>query len=296
MVGVDLGGTKAAVRVVGGDGGSHDSVVLWETGASAREDLALLARTIERACGEVGDAEGGVVSVGVAVPATLDRSGTVVAWPGRPAWVGVDVLGALGAMFPGASVRHGDDGDLAALAEADAAGCGDLLYVGVGTGVGGGIVSGGLPLNSGASCEVGHVVVERGGARCDCGRRGCVQAFASGPAILRGAAARGGRVEGLGDVRDGVARGEEWAVAAFEDAASALAALVIGVGELVRPELALIGGGVTTALPGLVPAVAERVAGLGRTGHPVPSVRPAVLGAESSLHGALVLAGKGNRE
>ncbi|WP_198320613.1 ROK family protein [Actinosynnema pretiosum] len=291
MVGVDLGGTKAAVRVVGADGRSGDSVVRWESGASAGEDLALLVRAVERAGGG-----GGVRSVGVAVPATLDRSGVVVAWPGRPGWVGVDVLGALGAMFPGASVRHGDDGDLAALAEADAAGCGELLYVGVGTGVGGGIVSGGLPLNSGGSCEVGHVVVERGGGLCDCGRRGCVQAFASGPAILRGAVARGGRPGGLGDVRDGVARGERWAVEACEDAASALAALVIGVGELVRPELALIGGGVTTALPGLVPAVAERVAGLGRTGHPVPSVRPAVLGAESSLHGALVLARGGNRE
>ena len=87
-------------------------------------------------------------------------------------------------------VFYSATGNVAALAEAHAAGRPDLLYLGVGTGVGGGIVLGGrlLPGPSRGSCEIGHLIVDRSAARCDCGRRGCVQSVASGPAVLRRAA------------------------------------------------------------------------------------------------------------
>ena len=255
----------------------------------AARDLDLLARQVRDVC---PGGPGALTGVGIAVPATLDPAGTVTAWPNRPGWIGTDLRAALGGIFGGVPVDCADDGDLAALAEARAAGCADLLYLGVGTGIGGGIVLDGrlLPGTRHGSCEVGHLVVDRGGARCGCGRRGCVQAVASGPATLRRAAlARNAAVTApeLGRaVRDGV----PWAVDAVRESAAALAAAAIGVGELLRPSLVLVGGGFAAGVPELTAMVAEETARLARPGHPAPPVRPALLGGVSSLYGAVELA------
>ncbi|MEU9559687.1 ROK family protein [Streptomyces fumanus] len=279
-----------ALRVEHDDGGVAESSFRWAGGAVRPEDdLALLARHVGELC---GGRPRGLRGVGVAVPATLDAAGTVTVWPGRPAWAGFGLGAALSALFGAAEVACADDGDLAALAEADAAGCADLLYLGVGTGVGGGLVLAGRPVPSvgRGSCEVGHLVVDRDGPLCDCGRRGCVQAAASGPATLRRAARRRGAQVPFPAFRRAVSDGEPWAVAALRESCAALAAAVTGISELTRPALVLIGGGFAAAVPELVPMVAERTAALQRPGHPPPPVRPALLGGLSSLHGAVLLA------
>ncbi|MER6706669.1 ROK family protein [Streptomyces fumanus] len=285
-----MGGTKVALRVEHDDGGVAESSFRW-AGPAARpeDDLALLARHVGELC---GGRPRGLRGVGVAVPATLDAAGAVTVWPGRPAWAGFALGDALSALFGAAQVACADDGDLAALAEADAAGCADLLYLGVGTGVGGGLVLAGRPVPGvgRGSCEVGHLVVDRDGPLCDCGRRGCVQAAASGPATLRRAARRRGTEVPFPAFRRAVSEGEPWAVAALRESCAALAAAVTGISELTRPALVLIGGGFAAAVPELVPMVAERTAALQRPGHPPPPVRPALLGGLSSLHGAVLLA------
>lgn len=287
LLGVDIGGTKVALRRESVDGSTRDSGFTWPAASSAAEDLALLAH-------HVGAAAAGarIGTVGVALPTTLDADGRVTAWPSRPSWTGVDPLAALREALSAAAVVHADDGDLAALAEARALPCTDLVYVGVGTGVGGGLVVGGhlLPGPSRGSCELGHLVIDRSGPACACGRRGCVQAVASGPAVLRRAAhLRGGPVtrEELGT---GWAARESWAVAAVDDSALAVATAMVGVGELTRPEFGVVGGGFATGTAGYVDRVAEHVAALSRPGHPGPTVRAARLGALSSLQGAVELA------
>ncbi|WP_234320414.1 ROK family protein [Streptomyces sp. SBT349] len=255
----------------------------------ATRDLDLLARHVRDLCAGHPERLGGV---GVAMPATLDAAGTVTAWPGRPGWAGLDLRAALSGLFGDTAVNCADDGDLAALAEAHEARCPDLFYLGVGTGVGGGIVRNGEPLPGPGrgSCEAGHLIVDRAGPPCDCGRRGCLQAVASGPATLRRAARRRGGEVTFTALREAVRDGEPWAVTSLEESCAALAAAVAGVCELLHPSLVLIGGGFAAALPGLVPGVAERTAALERQGHPLPPVRPARLGGLSSLHGALLLA------
>ncbi|MGJ3560808.1 ROK family protein [Streptomyces sp. INA 01156] len=115
----------------------------------------------------------------------------MVAWPSRPSWAGLRVGTLLERVLPGVPVAHEDDGSLAALAEAAATGARDLAYLGVGTGIGGGLVLGGA-LHSGprgGAAEIGHMVVDPGGPVCVCGRVGCLQAVASGTATLARAAA-----------------------------------------------------------------------------------------------------------
>jgi kanosamine 6-kinase len=228
----------------------------------------------------------------VAMPATLDAAGVVTAWPNRPGWTGADLGGALRGIFGATRVACADDGDLAALAEAHAADRPDLLYLGVGTGVGGGIVLGGrlLPGPSRGSCEIGHLIVDRSGARCDCGRRGCVQSVASGPAVLRRAARARGTEVTFAELARALADGTGWAADAVREACAALAAAAVGVSELLRPALVVVGGGFADGLPGFTAMVAEEAARLARPGHPPPPVEPARLGGSSSLHGAVLLA------
>ncbi|WP_308343728.1 ROK family protein [Streptomyces sp. MK37H] len=290
-----MGGTKVALRLEHDDLSIREASFRWAepdgtdamTSGGATRDLELLARHIGELCDP-----GRLTGVGVALPATLDATGTVTAWPGRPGWAGVDLWGALSALFGEAEVRCADDGDLAALAEAHVAGCPDLLYLGVGTGIGGGIVLNGKPVPGvgRGSCEVGHLIVDRDGPLCDCGRRGCVQAAASGPATLRRAARRRGEEVAFTVLRQAVRDGKQWAVAALRESGRALATAVAGVCELVHPSLVLIGGGFAAAMPELVAMVAERTTALERPGHPLPPVRPATLGGLSSLHGAVLLA------
>src|SRR5205085_2868464 len=140
------------------------------------------------------------------------------------------------------------------------------------------------------SCELGHVVVALDGPECDCGRRGCVQAFAGGRAILRRAQARRGAPVTPDELRTAGVAGEAWAVDTLDAAALALATGIVNVSEMLHPELALIGGGFATAHPGFVDRIGVHLARLARPGQRAIPVRPAALGGLSSLRGAVELA------
>ncbi|MCX5399873.1 ROK family protein [Streptomyces sp. NBC_00102] len=287
-LGIDVGGTKVAMRLEGAGSAPAESSFRWPPAGDPDRDLSALGDHLR---GFLAARPGPVLAAGVAVPATLGPAGQVVAWPNRPSWTGLELGGRLGEMLPGTTVVCQDDGDLAALAEAAEGGYRDLLYLGVGTGIGGGVVLDGRPQPrpGRGSAEVGHVVVDRSGPRCDCGRRGCVQALASGPAMLRAASELRGAPVDSGELSRGIERGEPWAVEARDRACAALATAVVSLAEVLRPEAVLIGGG-AAALPGLVTGVAAMAAGMSRPGHPAPPVGPAALGALSSLRGALLLA------
>lgn len=283
-LGIDIGGTKVALRVEREDGGTREVSFRWGRTASPAEDIAMLGRQVRETCDAL------LARVGVAMPATLDPAGRVTAWPGCPSWTGLDVGATFRVLFGDVEVRCADDGDLAALAEADTAGCADVVYLGVGTGIGGGIVLDGrlIPGVGKGSCEIGHLVIDREGPRCDCGRRGCLQAAASGPATLRRASAARGVAVGYDELRDGWLAEEDWAVAAVGETCAALAVAVSGLAELVRPAKAIVGGGFADGLPGFVPAVGAHLGSLARPGHPPVPVQAAALGGLSSLRGAML--------
>jgi kanosamine 6-kinase len=287
VLGVDVGGTKVALRAEAAGRPAYERTFAWPAGGGdPADDLAALdaqVAALRATWGPVG-------AVGVAMPAITDPDGTVLTWPGRPSWTGLDLTGALRLLFPDSPTAYADDGDLAALAEARHAGHDDLVYLGVGTGVGGGVVLAGRPVPVGASAEVGHMVVDLHGERCDCGRTGCLQAVAAGPATLRRAAReRGGEVS-FDQLRDGLGDQQPWAVDAVHASCAALAAAVVSLGELLAVPVAVVGGGFADGLPGFVPLVADLARRAGRPGRPAPTVRAAALGGLSSLHGALWLA------
>ncbi|GAA2529843.1 ROK family protein [Pilimelia columellifera] len=282
-LGVDIGGTKVALRAEEGDRRGHESAFRWVPGHDAGQDLALLAERVA----EVGLP---LRAAGVALPATVDAAGRVSAWPSRPSWIGLAAGDVFGALFGAVPVAWADDGDLGALAEARAAGVTDLLYLGVGTGVGGGFVLGGelCPGSGRGSFEIGHIVIG-GGESCRCGRDGCLQAVASGPAILDRAA----RARGLPVAYEELCRAAvtaPWAITALGAAYRALATAIASVAELLHPRLVVVGGGFLAGVPGAVPTLNDHVAGLIRPGQEPLPVRAAALGGLSSLAGAIELA------
>jgi kanosamine 6-kinase len=287
-LGIDFGGTKIAFRAVAGHGAAVDTYCLWPVPGSLESDVAAFdasLRDLRARC------PAPIVSVVVAMPGTVSRGGQISAWPNRPGWVGFDLGQFLVSRFSQARVRWADDGQIAALAEARQAGCANLAYIGVGTGIGGGLVLRGKPCPSlDSGCELGHLVIDRRGPVCRCGRRGCLQALASGPATLSRASELCGKPVSPAEFLDAWAAGQRWALDAGQESAAALAVAVIILTELLGPKLIRIGGGFAREYTGFVAAVAAEAAALDRPAHQHAQIEAAAFGGLSSLAGALLLA------
>ena len=187
--GIDLGGTKIQTVVVDDAndplGGARRPTP--QSGGPA-DVAAAMAEAMRDAAAGAGLETGALAGVGVGSPGGVDeRAGTVRGAKNLPGWEGTYALGPELAEALGTRVRIGNDVDVATDAEFRL-GVGteydSLLGVFWGTGVGGGLVLGGKPwVGQGSAGEFGHMVIERGGAHCPCGRRGCVEAYAGRAAM-----------------------------------------------------------------------------------------------------------------
>jgi glucokinase len=182
--GIDLGGTKIQAAVVDGRNQVRGEARRPTPRKGGPRDVAAaMAEAMREAAEAAGVETASLVGVGVGSPGMVDdRAGAVSGARNLPGWAGTFALAEALADALGAPVRLGNDVQVATDAEY-VLGAGrefeSLLGVFWGTGVGGGIILGGRPwLGRGAAGEIGHVVVKRDGARCPCGRRGCMEAYA----------------------------------------------------------------------------------------------------------------------
>ncbi len=187
--GIDLGGTKIQTAVLDPRGKVLGEARMPTPTSGGPEDVAAaMAEALQEAAGEAGTESSALVGVGVGSPGAVDESkGTVTAARNLPGWDGTFELGKTLEEALGTSVRIGNDVQVATEAEFHlGAGSefGSILGVFWGTGVGGGLILDGKPwLGRGAAGEIGHMVVQRGGAKCPCGRRGCMEAYAGRAAM-----------------------------------------------------------------------------------------------------------------
>lgn len=187
--GIDLGGTKIQTAIVGADGEvlGEDRQPTPTSGGPA--DVAdAMAASLRASAQAAGVEPAALEGVGVGSPGDVDeKSGTVSGARNLPGWEGSFPLGEKLAEMLGTEVRVGNDVQVGVESEfALGAGreFGSVLGVFWGTGVGGGLVLDGKPwLGRGAAGEIGHMVVKRGGAKCPCGRRGCMEAYAGRSAM-----------------------------------------------------------------------------------------------------------------
>ncbi|HEU4707675.1 MAG TPA: ROK family protein [Solirubrobacterales bacterium] len=187
--GIDLGGTKIQTAIIDPDGKVVGEARQPTPTEGGPEDVAkAMAEGLREAAQEAGEESGDLAGVGVGSPGDADeKTGVVSGARNLPGWEGSFPLGEKLSVALGTEVKVGNDVQVATEAEFHlGAGREFCSLIGVfwGTGVGGGLVLDGKPwLGRGAAGEIGHMVVKRGGAKCPCGRRGCLEAYAGRSAM-----------------------------------------------------------------------------------------------------------------
>ena len=191
VLGVDVGGTKVAVGLV-----DHNGKILAQgrkpmvANGTAEAGLQAVAEAIDSLASSV---PGGIHRIGICAPGPLDpKSGVVLNPPNLPCWRNFPLAEKIRSRYH-VPVRVDNDANAAALAETRwgaARGFRYVFYATIGTGIGSGIVFDGRIYhgNTGSAGEGGHVSIDYRGPVCNCGKRGCIEILAAGPAI--GARAR----------------------------------------------------------------------------------------------------------
>jgi glucokinase len=180
--GIDLGGTKIQTVIVDDDHNALGSSRRPTPTSGGPEDVAKEMAAALRDAAKAAELEpASLAGIGVGSPGTIE-DGDVTRARNLPDWEGTFPLASTLKEALGVEVKVGNDVQVATDAEFKL-GAGrlydSLLGVFWGTGVGGGIVLDGKPWTGrGGAGEIGHVVVEIDGARCTCGRRGCMEAYA----------------------------------------------------------------------------------------------------------------------
>ncbi len=189
-IGIDLGGTFIKGGIVDDLGNIivSDKVPTGADGGAATvaNNIASLCKSL---CSSVGLGFADVVGIGIGVPGTVDSESGNVLYSNNLGWENFEISKEIMALT-GLPVKIANDANVAALGET-VFGCGkeykNTVMLTLGTGVGGGIVIDGRLYegNRGAGAELGHAVVVAGGELCTCGRRGCLEAYASATALIR---------------------------------------------------------------------------------------------------------------
>jgi glucokinase len=255
VLAVDIGGTKLAAAIVDGAGHVHrrGQVPTGPTGLGRGDDLwSTVATLVDEVCdGEAPD------GVGVGCGGPMVWPAGVVSPLNLAAWRGFPLRERFRERFPGAVVRVANDAIAMSIGEhwrGAGQGARSLLGVVVSTGVGGGLVVDGRVFSgvTGNAGHVGHVVVEPDGPQCACGGRGCLEAIARGPAVVRWAGERGWtpseglEADGRGLLASAQA-GDAVAVAAFARAGAALGLAVASAACLLELDVVAVGGGLSGA-------------------------------------------------
>ena len=259
-VGIDVGGTKTAAARVDRDG----VVLAIETLPTPAEDVDATLATIVKAARAVITPDVG--AVGIAAAGLVEWGTGELAFAPNLAWRRVSLSRYLETELRLPAVADNDNTAAAWGEYLFGAGRGftDLLLVGVGTGIGGGIVTGGRLFHGahGFAAEIGHIVMDPAGPLCGCGNRGCWEQLASGQAVVRAAraavaaeadstittASQGdpSRVTG-GMVTRAARDGDAVSVAILAEVGHWLGVGIGGLVNILDPEIVLMAGGVAEA-------------------------------------------------
>ena len=277
-IGIDLGGTKIAFGLVDEEGRVLE-LLRYETEATGGyamvlEQLARGVRQLER------EGSCAIAGIGIGVAGQVDRQTGAVRFAPNLDWHDVTLRADL---EEECGIRVAVTNDVRAALWGEwlygaGRGAQDLICIFVGTGVGGGIVSGGRVLEgcSNTAGEIGHMTVDLQGPECSCGNKGCMEALAGGWAIAQrtrekisahpvsGGIIRdlvGGRLEEVTarTLVQAYYRGDPLAKEIMEGVADALAAGTATLINALNPCRIIFGGGVIEGMPELVTRIEDEV-------------------------------------
>ncbi len=261
--GVDVGGTTCKIGFFETSGKLLDR---WEIRTNKENNgetiLDDVARAIDNRLAQERIAKDEVLGIGIGVPGPVKEDGIV----NKCVNLGWGVLNVEEALqnITGLTVKAGNDANVAALGEAwqgGARGCGNVIMVTLGTGVGGGIIVAGKMVSGfhGAGGEIGHMAVNEDEIeQCTCGKYGCLEQYTSATGIVRMAKRKlavSSRDTVLKDcepltakeIFDAAKAGDEVAEDLVEELGTILGRALANAACVVNPEIILIGGGVSKA-------------------------------------------------
>ena len=259
-IGVDVGGTSIKMGMF-----SHTGELLekWEIPTQVDEDedtdriLPDIAESIEE---KRAEKNGNIVGIGLGIPGPVTNDGVVLKCANIH-WPVFNVKEKLFDLTGVANIRVGNDANVAALGEmwkGGGRGYDSIVMVTLGTGVGGGVILGGKILTGtkGAAGEIGHLTVEYGEEEtCNCGKKGCLEQYASATGIVRMAKKQMSPQSSLAkleevtakDIFDAAKAGDEYALHVVDEFARYLGVALANVAQILDPEAFVIGGGVARA-------------------------------------------------
>jgi glucokinase len=270
VLGIDIGGTNLVVGAVAEDGSALHALRSEPTRPEEGSDAVLhrlgaMGRAVmDETCKAIPGAE--FAGVGAGAPGPLDTKRGVVLLTPNLGWVNLPLRHLLQDTL-GVPARIDNDANCAVLGEwwrGAARGAKQVIGITIGTGIGGGIIVDGRLYHGASDCagEIGHTTVEVNGRRCKCGNYGCLEAYASGPAIARRAveAIEAGQTSKLPGYVDGALEkitaqtvyqaahdGDELAEEVVGDTAKFLGAGIANMINIFNPEIVVVFGGVTYA-------------------------------------------------
>lgn len=265
VVGVDVGGTNLVAGVLSEDGSEIHAVVSEPT-LSAQGADAVIGRIVKLAKASIVESGKKVEGAGIGSPGPLNTKTGVVLLTPNLGWTNMPLRDRVSEGL-GLPATLDNDANCAIYGEwwrGAARGANYVIGLTLGTGIGGGIVIDGKIYHgaSDVAGEFGHVTIDANGRHCKCGNYGCIEAYASGPAIAERA------IEGIqsgtdtslsqyvnGDLSKITAQivyeaandGDEWALEVVRETASLLGASVASFVNIFNPEVVVICGGVTQA-------------------------------------------------
>jgi glucokinase len=271
IIGVDVGGTKVAAGLVTSCGEISAQTRTPMVASDAAAGLAAVISAIDSVRSTAflkSEGDHSISGIGICAPGPLDpRAGVVVNPPNLPGWRNFPLAAEVSKVYR-LPVRLDNDGNAAALAEAlwgAGRGYKNVFCTTIGTGIGTGIVCDGRVYHgrTGAAAEGGHNTIDYRGPRCGCGKLGCIEALASGPAIARRAAEKiaagavssileeaAGRVDHITSEMVGraYAAGDGLAKEVLQETAVFLTVWLGNIIDLLEPDVIIIGGGAGSML------------------------------------------------
>ena len=308
-IGIDLGGTNIAAAVVDKKG-----AIIKRAGVptSGERGADAVIEGLLRVCDMLMENGEQPLSIGIGVPGIVNsEAGEVVFTPNLPL-SGVNIVSKLKEKHR-CPIYLGNDANCAALGETiagGAKGAKDVVFITLGTGIGGGIIVGGKLVTgiNGAAGELGHMVIEEGGRKCGCGRLGCWETYASASGIKETAIDAMKKHEGslLWELCDGQTAmiegrlifeayraGDELAKLIVEWYVARLATGIVSIINILQPEMFCIGGGISNAWDcletPLVAAVEAEIITRFSKKSPQTRIVKATLGNDAGIIGAALL-------
>jgi glucokinase len=306
-VGIDIGGTNMAAGLMDRKGRMVADARLLTPKSGPFAIIDAVADLYADVCAEVRPNE--VAGIGIGLPAQVDFTRQSVEFCTNLPLMGVDVRSLVGSRTK-QLVTIDNDVHTAALGEfrfGAAQGARDWVMVTVGTGVGGAMFLDGKPYRGcrGLGGEIGHMVIEMDGVECPCGGRGHTEAYVARPAIaaagreyaatyagVRLAEMAGGDPSAVTaeDVIVLAREGEERCAGIIEEAAMLLGRSLVGIVNLLNPQLIVIGGGVAEGNQVFVEAATTAIRSEALAGRNDVKVKLAAVGNDAGMLGAAVLA------